>query len=189
MLNLNKLDKKYQHYSIIICVLLFVTYILEPMWGFSIEQQNKLVLLKKKAAKYNVLIEGADTLEELNTQATFDEKKALAYMFKERDSSKLKLLVQTQIEKILQESQCEMNRIGWKSDEPVVDDIFKWELEVLFNGSPTCLLSFNRKIENVIPLYNVEEFKYRGRDWVGNPSEKLSGEVTLSILQYIKEVQ
>lgn len=156
---------KYKHYLFLLSALLVANYLLVPLTEWQLEQQEGLRLLQKKQLKTNALVSSSDSFTQENERLTKYLDSSLHYLFTQRSEAEFKLAAQTKIEQLLQNSDCNISRIGFKGSQQVLPNVEKWHLEVRYKGDALCLLRTTRALETEKPYINIEEYTYNARSF------------------------
>lgn len=154
---------KYKHYLLLLLALLLANYVLVPLTELQVEQQNTLNLLQKKQSKTNKLIENGDDYSQYNEQLNVYLKNSHNYLFTQKSEAEFKLTAQAQIEQLLQASGCDISRIGFKGNQPILPKVQKWYMEIRYKGDANCLVKTTRALETATPYINIEEYSYSAR--------------------------
>lgn len=173
---------KYKHHLIFLSALLIANFIVEPL----IELQEELLvsnaLLEKKQLKTASLLNNQESLGEINKKLTVSLNKANRYLFSHTTLSEFKLSAQSKVESLLTESNCKIERIGFKGNKQLLPELQKWYLEVQYQGDANCLIKATRAIESAQPSFVIEEYSYRANDFDKKIKTGLNARLTISVL-------
>jgi len=178
------LPLKYQHYLLVTLALLFTLYIVEPLWLYNQEQREQLKLKQQQFNKVESLLGNAEQFTQQLEQAEIQNNNAKKYLFSAANASELKIEVQLALKSNLKKAECEFKNLAWQDERPLDSNITQWQVELQFEGKPSCLLKFNRMIEESTPLYKVESYRYVERDWSGQPGEFVRTALSISLWQF-----
>lgn len=187
MKNLVNSFAQYRHYLLIIVALVVANYIILPLSELQEEQQQKLALLSKQSNKVSNLLANEADYDNLLEQADNNLQQMRGFVFIQPDESSFKLIAQAQLEKVLNNAECDIQRINFKGDTKVSDELSRWRVELRFKGDATCLTQTTRGLEVSMPSINIADFNvnHRGLD------EKVAGEfnavMNVTLWHLIKE--
>ena len=149
---------KYKHYFVLLSALLLANYVLVPLSAWQETQLNTLKLLTKKYNKTQELFKGNDKISIKENELV--EKMALynSALFKTKDLATFKLRAQSKIEKFLTESNCKIERIGFKGNSILEHNIERWTLEIRYKGDALCVLNTTRTLESMQPKVRIDSY-------------------------------
>jgi len=152
---------KYKHYLLLLLALLLANYLLMPLTELQNEQQQILNLLQKKQEKTRSLMNNRDGFFQQNEELAVYLKNSHDYLFTQQSEADFKLTAQAQIEQLLQQSDCDIARIGFKGNQQILPTVEKWHMEIRYKGDAACLIKTTRALETAKPYINIEEYSYR----------------------------
>lgn len=173
---------KYKHYFIALGALLFYLYITEPLFISILEQKNQIDLNEKKLSKINGMIESEAQIISLLNDNELKLKNAESFFYKSESESEFKLELQKQIEEILQEANCEIETLDWNGKVDL-ENLYRWNLNLRYQGNPACIIQASRKIESLLPIVNINNYRYTARRINGAVRTKITAILELTILQ------
>ncbi|WP_286265493.1 hypothetical protein [Thalassotalea atypica] len=156
---------QYKHYLILLCALIVANYIVVPLSDWQTEQQQTYTLLDKKSDKISSLLNNQQEFGNQLALVNEEVKQIASFNYTQQDEAKFKLTAQSNIEKILSESGCSVDRIGFKGNTIVDERLSKWRIELRFKGDAVCLTKTTRAIETAKPLFNIEDFNFNHRNF------------------------
>jgi len=162
---------KYKNYLLLLSALLVANFLLTPLSVLLEEQIQKVYLLEKQQVKTSNLINNTDEFNQKGEQVDQYLKNATNFLYTQKSESDFKLIAQTQIEKLLQESACTIERIGFKGKQQILPQIQKWHMEIRYSGDASCLLKATRGLETAKPYINIEEYKYNADNVLDKTAE------------------
>jgi len=154
---------KYKHYLLLLLALLLANYLLVPLATLQSEQQETLTLLQKKQNKTNALLNERNISTKEREQLATYLKNSHNYLFTQKSEDEFKRVAQTQIEKLLKASGCDVSRIGFKGNQQIFPKVQKWYMEIRYKGDANCLVKTTRTLETIKPYINIEEYSYSTR--------------------------
>ena len=179
---------KYKHYLAVLLALAVANYIIDPLWNNLIELQQKIYLGEVKAVKVEGLIAAKSDIEKQHGLLSISTLKLQPYLFPASTESEFKLVAQAQVEAILENAGCNVERIGWKSRNEVKQSLVRWSLEARFRGNPKCALQVTRQLESQTPLIKIADYSYAGKEVSGNKNNYMVIALTLVMWQNSQEV-
>ena len=168
---MNKLVQEannYKHYFIVLVALLIANYVVMPLSDWQVEQQQKYSLLKKRSSKIELLVENKEQYDAEFVKIDTDVEKITQYIYTDSEEAKFKLLAQSKIEKILKDSECNVDRIGFKGNTIIDDSLSKWRVEIRFNGDAVCMTKTVRLLESSTPKFNINNYNANHRGFDNN---------------------
>lgn len=175
--------QKYQHLLLITAGLLVALYIVEPLWLWRDELKQSYQLQSVRADKGQYLLEQQSKLDAEIANSAEAAEKLQSLIFQQLGEGDFKLAVQKQLEQIISASRCEFDRLAWRGETAVSEDMLRWHVDIRFSGSPLCLTEVTRKLEMQSPLIRVAKYKYQGREWQGAANENINAEIELMVWQ------
>ena len=172
---------KYQHYLLFLAALLLANSVLLPLTEWQTQQQQNLYLLQKKQSKTERLVTHVDEFESINKQLELYLSKSDSYLFTQKSVAEFKLTAQAQVEKMLQTSDCLIERIGFKGNQQLLPNVEKWFIEIRYKGDVTCLLKATRAFETTTPYMNIEHYSYNARAFDKNASGEFNAVLGVSV--------
>lgn len=165
--------------------LLLYLYVIDPLWEQVKNQQQQVTFIQKKADKVSRLLQGSNDIEQelKNLQENFTA--ITPYVFTQADSGQLKLAVQQHLELTLEQAGCTLKSLSWQGESPITSKLTKWQVELLYKGSPVCLLNVTKAVESETPLLVINDYQYRGRYIDGKPSKQINARLNLSLWQLV----
>jgi hypothetical protein len=163
---------QYRHYFFIILALMVANYAILPLSELQEEQQQTLSLLSKQSNKVRNLLANEADYDNLLEQVDNNLQQMRSFIFIQPDVSAFKLIAQAQLERVLNNAECDIQRIDFKGDTKVSDKLSRWRVELRFKGDATCLTQTTRGLEASIPSIHIADFNvnHRGLD------KKVAGE-------------
>lgn len=154
---------QYKHYFILITTLLVANYVVLPMSVWQTEQQQTLALITKKSNKVSSLLASETEYAEQLTKVTNDVQHMRRFVFDDADEAKFKLTAQSKIEQILNEAECNIQRINFKGNTQVREKLIRWQVELRFKGDALCMTQTTRGLESLLPNISISDFNVNHR--------------------------
>jgi len=149
---------KYKHYLILLMALLMANYVIVPLDNWQNKQQETLGLLSNKYNKTQALLNNNDLfnqkLEEIDKQLALSDQ----MLFNSKDEATFKQIAQSKIESVLTKAECKIERIGFKGNAFLQENIERWSLEIRYRGDATCLLKTTRGLESMEPYVRIDDY-------------------------------
>ncbi|WP_286233244.1 hypothetical protein [Thalassotalea sediminis] len=165
---------KYQHYCIILLVLIVANYVTLPLWERMEVFQQDISMQQRQLLKSENLVDKGEDLDKQLNVVREENAKVTQYMFNYKDESEFKIYVQQKVEKIITNSQCEIELLAWKNEKKLTKETSMWELETRIEGAPVCVVKVTRAIESSKPLIRIGDFNFRARRITGAVRDKVS---------------
>lgn len=173
---------KYKHYLIALTALLLANFITVPLWEMQQEQSQEILLLNKHAKKIEQLIMGSSTFEEKLADAQKLQQSMAPYLFKQASEAKFKLAAQEQVESILVQSKCNLQRVNWLSSTPINQELTRWRMELRLSGNPVCMVKVTRALGSTKPTMRIQDFSFNSQVITGRSGDKINAMLTLILL-------
>jgi len=170
---------KYKHYLIVTAALIFGLYITEPLMLAYDELKQTNTLNQKRETKLTALLSEQQVLAEQLALAEQNKTKLQALMFNKPSESDFKLTAQTLLESTLEPVNCSIERVAWRGETPINENISQWRLNVRFNGDALCVVKATKKLESLTPLIRFAEYNFTSREWNGSTTQSLTGDIDL----------
>ncbi|NUZ10691.1 hypothetical protein HUZ36_07860 [Pseudoalteromonas sp. McH1-7] len=180
---IKRIPHKYQHYGLIMIVLLFALYVVDPLFEYTNEVKTDVQVLQIRASKLNSLVSQSGTLLEEKNISEVQSEQANAWVFPLESESAFKLKIQQQLENILTTSDCNVERVGWEIATQPYESIKKWSLELKLNGNPICMAKVTRALESSQPMFALDSFLFQTRSWDGGIAHNIEATLKVSIYQ------
>ncbi|WKD22050.1 hypothetical protein NDQ71_10150 [Pseudoalteromonas sp. KG3] len=174
---------KYKHYLLLLVALITANFVLEPLWQYALDTQNKVQLMQKKAAKITNLLSVEDQVDEQVELMSSKRLKLQPYLFPASSESEFKLLAQGKIESILANANCNIDSIGWKSRSKIEKSLIRWTLEARYKGNAECALKAIRTIEEQTPVINIASYSLGGSEVSGSKRNSMVIQLNLVMWQ------
>ncbi|AQP99414.1 hypothetical protein B0W48_06120 [Pseudoalteromonas aliena] len=178
---------KYKHYIAILLALVFINFIVEPLWANIEALQEKVYSYEVKVDKINNLMEIKGDIEKQEGLLSIRNLQLQPYLFPASTEAEFKLIAQGKVETVLADSHCNVERIGWKSRSNIHGQLIRWTLEARYRGNPRCALNASRKFESLQPIIKISDYSYAGKEVSGNKNNQMVIALTLVMWQNAKE--
>lgn len=176
---------QYKHYFILIAALLAANYLVLPMSEWQTEQQQTLALITKKSDKVSNLLSSETEYVEQLTKVTNDLQQMRRYVFDDADEAKFKLTAQSKIEQILNEAECNIQRINFKSDTQVREKLIRWQVELRFKGDALCMTQTTRGLESLVPNISIADFNMNHRGLTDEVEGQLNAVMNVTLWHWL----
>jgi hypothetical protein len=178
---MNDIIQRYRHYWLLIAALCLVHYIIMPLYQWQTSQQQQHTLLVKKQRKTLDLLadHSALTLEigQINSQIN----SAISLVYNQQNETDFKIKAQQNIEQALKKAGCQIDRIGFKNSTIIQPGLWRWHLEVRYQGKSLCLIQSTRALETMQPLVKIEDYTINHRGFTIETTNSLSVSMNLSL--------
>jgi len=173
---------KYKHYLILLAALLLANYMTVPLWELQHEQKQELMLLDKHAVKTEQLLSGTDSFTEELVKVKELQTSIEPFIFTQATEAKFKLAAQQQIETLLTEAKCSMERVNWLSSTAVNDELTRWRLELRYTGNPACMIKITRALGTAKPIMRIKDFTFSADPITGESMNRITTRLTIILL-------
>jgi len=175
----------YKHYIFILIALVVANYVLVPLSEWQKEQASTLSLLSKQQRKVKALIDNKEHFDLLQLEVNAELKKNEQYLFSQSSESNFKLIAQSTIEGVLNDAGCTIQRIGFKGNTAITNDINRWVLELRYQGDSECMLKTTRGLESLIPIVNITDFNFNHRGLKKEGQGSFNAQLTATVWHYL----
>lgn len=175
---------KYKHYLIFLTAILLAKYILEPLIENQQDLRQNVTLSTGRIKKVEELIKRQSFLQEQQKILDVNLSNALPLLNEVHDEANFKLIAQQRIEKVLTESGCQIEQMGWKGMSSISPVLNVWHLDASYKGDISCLLKATRSLEELMPLVRINKYFYGGKKIEKNPSSRVTAQLELIMWQY-----
>jgi hypothetical protein len=172
---------KYKHYLILLAALLLANYVTVPLWDLQQEQKQALILLNKQVTKIEKLLSGKDNFSQQLKEINKLQESIEPFIFQQGTEAEFKLVAQQQLEALLVESKCNMERVNWLSSTAVNNELTRWRLELRYSGTPACMIKTTRALGKVQPLMRIQDFTFSADPITGQASDTITTMLTMTL--------
>ena len=165
MKNLASEFVRYKHYLLLIVALVIANYVVLPLSEWQQEQQRSYALLEKRSVKTENLIRNKQSFNIESEKLSNDVANISKFIYTDKDEAKFKLNAQSKLEKILNDADCQIDRIGFKGSTVVDEKLSNWRVEVRYTGDAVCLTKTFRLIESANPIFNIVTYNANHREF------------------------
>lgn len=184
-----KTIQKYKHHLIIIIALLSIRLIVVPTWEEIDLNAEKIRSIDSRLVRVEHLVSIKDELQNTLVKSQGNLAQVLPYVYNISDESEFKLIAQRNIEKVLSESGCKTEQIGWEGFTEVNENLKQWRIQASFKGFAQCLVTSMRVLESLKPITRIDTFFYGGQEINRDINREVTARLNLLVWQYGLEQQ
>ena len=141
--------KKYQFELSIILVLAILKFLVVPVLQWQDQTVEQTQLLQTRLSKAKSLLASKEQLESRSSQITERLEQLKAHIYEPESAQQLKLSIQKQVERMLQNYDLDVSSLGWQN---VIDleqaPLTKVQLEYTFTGSGQDVIAYLLKLSS-----------------------------------------
>lgn len=173
--------EKYKHYLVLLLALIVANYIVMPLSEWQSSQQQTVTLLEKKLAKTKDLLHNSSSLDHSLDKVSTQLKQFEQLSFIAKDEASFKLVAQEKIEKALAQAACKIERIGFKGNTQLRDNIERWSLEIRYKGDAVCLVQTTRLLESMKPIVKIDSYNVNHRGFTTEATGSFNARLNVSV--------
>lgn len=172
---------QYKHYLILLSALLVANYILVPLIEWQEQKHQSFKLIEKRRLKVANLIENEVSFDEQLTLSAASIKQAATYVFADKSESAFKLTSQSIVEKILTDAGCNVERIGFKGNTILNENLKRWMIEIRYKGDSECMVKVTRGLESHMPVIHISDLNYSHRSLTEEGAGSFNAQMTVNV--------